>query len=95
MGQQLTRRVGVDGVLIHSVNPNSPASRAGLKGTMLQRGVYILGDVIQGIDGQPVHTEEDIYRILERHSAGDVVKLTIFRNGEQIEVPIELVKERQ
>jgi S1-C subfamily serine protease len=95
MGQQLTRRVGVDGVLILSVNPNSPASRAGLKGTMLQRGVYILGDVIQGIDGQPVHTEEDIYRILERHSAGDVVKLTIFRNGEQIEVPIELVKERQ
>jgi S1-C subfamily serine protease len=91
----LLGRVGVDGVLILSVDPDSPADHAGLRGSSRGPNGITLGDIIQAIDGQPVHTEEDIYRILDRHKAGDVVKLTILRNGQLAEVSIELVKEHE
>jgi S1-C subfamily serine protease len=91
----LLRRVGIDGVLILAVEPDSPAERAGLRGSSRDPNGITLGDIIQAIDGIAVHSVDDIYRILDRHSAGDVVKLTILRNGQQVEVPIELVKEQE
>ncbi len=92
----LLGRLGIDGVLIIDVEPDSPAERAGLRGSSRERdGSITLGDIIQAIDGQQVHSEEDIYRILEHHVAGDVVKLTILRNGQRAEVSIELTKERE
>jgi S1-C subfamily serine protease len=91
----LLRRVGIDGVLILAVEPDSPAERAGLRGSSRDPNGITLGDIIQAIDGFAVHSVDDIYRILDRHSAGDVVKLTILRNGQQVEVPIELVKEQE
>jgi S1-C subfamily serine protease len=91
----LLTRLGIDGVLILSVDPDSPAERAGLRGSSRDANGITLGDVIQAIDGQAVHTVDDIYRILDRHAPGDVVKLTILRNRQHVEVPIELVKERE
>jgi S1-C subfamily serine protease len=95
IGQPLTRHFGLDGVLVIAVKPNSPAERAGLRGTMHGPEGYILGDIIQAIDGTPVHTEDDIYRILERHNAGDVVTLTIFRATGEVQVKVQLVKEQE
>jgi S1-C subfamily serine protease len=44
-----------------------------------------LGDIIVGIDGQPVKRMDDIIVYLEEHkSIGETVKLTIIRNGQTI-----------
>jgi S1-C subfamily serine protease len=91
----LLSRLNIDGVLIIAVDADTPADRAGLRGSSRGPDGIVLGDIIQAIDGQAVHTTDDIYRILERHAAGDVVKLTILRNNQRAEVPIELRKERE
>jgi serine protease Do len=73
---QLTRQLadyfgvgGGQGLLITSVNENSPASRAGLKA----------GDVITEVNGEKVENAETFTRALNRKEQGDVT-LTIIRN---------------
>jgi S1-C subfamily serine protease len=90
------RRAGIEGVLIMSVAPSSPAHRAGLRGTYrAEDGTLVLGDVIQGIDGRTVASIDDLYAALEQHSPGDVVKLKILREGRALEVEVKLEPARQ
>jgi len=91
LSRELTRRLGVDGAVIAGVRPGSPAEAAGLRGTVAdeQRGI-IPGDVIQAIDDQPVRTADDLYRILQRHTPGDTITITIWRDGQTLRVPITL-----
>jgi membrane-associated protease RseP (regulator of RpoE activity) len=60
------------GVLITSVNDNSPAAKAGLKA----------GDVITAIDGEKVEGAGDVARGINKKKDGDVT-LTIIRNKSQ------------
>jgi S1-C subfamily serine protease len=89
----LTRQMGVKGVLILGINENSPAAAAGLKPTQRVGGRIIPGDVIEQMDGKPVHNIAELNALLERHNAGDKVKLKILREGEETEVPVTLGKE--
>jgi hypothetical protein len=57
------------GVLVTSVADGSPASRAGLKA----------GDVITSIDGQPVHSTDDLIRAM-RDAKDDEVTIEIVRD---------------
>lgn len=93
----VVRRLGLDrGVLILSVEPGSAAATAGLRPTTRnRRGRIILGDVIVGIDGEPVQDNNDLYRILDRHGVGDTLELTIRRNGDEITVNVRLQALRQ
>ncbi|HLN31205.1 MAG TPA: trypsin-like peptidase domain-containing protein [Gemmataceae bacterium] len=89
---QQARRLGVDeGALIIKVVPNTPAAQANLRGTYVDRsGRLHLGDVIVAIDGKPVSRQTDLYTILEKHKAGDSIKVTVFRNGQRVDVPVTL-----
>ena len=78
-------RLGFDGVLVLQVEPGSPAAKAGLRGaTLYADGTFVPGDIIIAIDGKPVTDVESMNRILERHSVGDTVTVTIARNGRLI-----------
>ncbi len=84
------------GVYIIDVSPNSPASRAGLRGGSEDSGIPFLpsgGDLIIGIDGNEVRDFNDLISYLILHTApGDTVVFTILRGGEQIEVDLTLAE---
>jgi serine protease Do len=50
----------------------------------------VWGDVIQAVDGKPVRSVTDLYRVLEDYRAGDAVTLTVFREGQQVDVKVQL-----
>jgi len=84
-------RLGVEGVLILGVDRGSAAAQAGLRGTQrTARGQYLWGDVIQAVDGKPVRSVTELYRVLENYQAGDTVTLTVFRNGETLDIKVPL-----
>ena len=73
------------GVVILSVVPNAPASKAGLNGTSLDvddNGYLIRkGDVIISADGKKIDTFTDIAKQIEKKKAGDMLDVTVNRNG--------------
>jgi len=74
------------GLLIQRVDPGSPAAEAGLHGPdrVAIVGVYqirIGGDYIVAVDGQPVESTDSLLRALNKKRVGDVLDLTIYRNG--------------
>ena len=72
------------GVVIGSVQPKSPADKAGLQATtqdMSGSNTHI-GDIITAVDGHPTRQIDDIINYIESHkNVGDNVKLTINRDG--------------
>jgi S1-C subfamily serine protease len=84
------------GVLISSVQPNTGAARAGLRGgdhEVEVRGVAVRagGDIIIAINGYRLHSFDDLVAYLVRETrVGQEVVLTIIRNGEVMEVPVVL-----
>jgi S1-C subfamily serine protease len=78
----LTRRLGLQGVLIGNMPRGSAAQQAGLLPIRRSaEGGILLGDVIVAIDGQPVEKVEDLFDAFEQHSVGDRVKLTVIRGA--------------
>jgi len=87
----LVRRLGLEGVLILTIAPNTTAEKAGLHGTQRNDlGKIVLGDVITAVDGEPVRTTDDLLRIVDQHKVGDTVALTILREGKSTEVKVNL-----
>jgi S1-C subfamily serine protease len=87
----IVRRLGLEGVLILTISPNTSAEKAGLRETKRGTGGRIvLGDLIVAIDGQPVHTTDDLYRMIDEHEVGDTVKMTVMRDGRKVDVDVTL-----
>ncbi len=84
------------GAIVMSVTPDSPADRAGLRGsdeTVEKSGLelQIGGDVIIAIDGQPVREFDDILvYVLNRTEVGQQVTVTIIRDGREQPVKVTL-----
>jgi S1-C subfamily serine protease len=99
--EQLGRRLGLEkGLLILYLRPNGPAEKAGLLATKREKGSgrLILGDIVIGIEKQPVNRAVDIYRVLEKMNVGDQVVLEIIRDGQKIEKQLileEMVEEKK
>jgi S1-C subfamily serine protease len=89
---EMSRRLGVDqGVLIVKVLPGSSAAKAHLQGTRRDdAGNIRLGDVVTAVDGKPVGNADELNSVFEQDKVGDTVKLTIVRDGKQMEVPVTL-----
>lgn len=87
---------GQRGVLVGEVMPNSPAEKAGLKGSDQQvvidgNTINVGGDVITAIDSQPVKEMDDLIAYLARSTKADQkVSLTLLRNGKQETVEVTL-----
>jgi len=86
----VTRRLGVEGVLIRDVERGSGAEAAGLRGSELRRGVVVPGDVIQEIDGKPVRNQNELLSRLGNYKTGDSVSLTVWREGKARTVQVRL-----
>src|ERR1700716_885835 len=92
LGKQLQLPVS-SGVLIVSVAPGSPAANAGLRGVVqTEDGNVEIGDIIVGIDGQKVDSNDDLFKILDKHKLGDTVNVEIFRQGGRATVPVRLTE---
>jgi S1-C subfamily serine protease len=85
----VARRAGAQGVIIGQVVPGGPADRAGLRGTTQGRSGQ-LGDVIIALDAEPVHTVDDLQRLLDRHKVGEQVHLQVVRDGTSRQVAVTL-----
>ncbi len=89
----LVQRLGLTGVMIRVVQPDSPAAQAGLRGmTISQAGRIVVGDIIQAIDGQPITNVDDLYHALDLKREGEVVNVVFYREGQQYSADIELVR---
>lgn len=84
------------GFLVVDVIDGSPADQAGLRaGEQLEvvngREILLGGDVIVGIGGEKVRGINDLLLYLSREtSPGETVNMTVIRQGEKIEVSVEL-----
>ncbi len=89
--QPLLQELGVEGVLILDVQPNSPAARANLRGTTaMELGGIRVGDVIQKINGHAVRSQSELFHVLDRFAVGDRVELTYYRSGQTYQATVEL-----
>ena len=87
----IVRRSRIEGAVVISVVPGSSAEKAGIRPAYRdRRGRVVIGDVIEAVDGKPVRSGGELGLILERHSVGDVVTVTINREGGRIEKQITL-----
>jgi S1-C subfamily serine protease len=90
LNQLVTRQVGVKGVAILRVIPGSPAAAAGLQGAREENETIVPGDVILAVDGDSVDSVPRLLARLDEHRVGDVVRLTILRDGQKREVKVAL-----
>jgi serine protease Do len=68
------------GNTLPAISPNSPAEKAGLKA----------GDIVLAIEGTTVDSEHPLDALLTSYAPGQSVKLTILRDGTQMDVSITL-----
>jgi S1-C subfamily serine protease len=86
------------GVLVQSVQHDSPADKAGLKGgdisARLNTGqeVQLGGDIITKVDGKAVPTADELANVIQGHKPGDEVQITYLRDGKEHTVEVTLAK---
>jgi S1-C subfamily serine protease len=90
LSQIICSQMGVRGVLIIHVKPDSPAAAAGLRGTRQVQGEIEPGDVILKVGDVAVSNSEQFYAALEDYKPGDVINLQIYRDGRTQIVPVKL-----
>jgi len=84
-----------EGLLVQTVPRGGPAAQAGIRGgdriaQLGMRRFYVGGDVITAIDGQKVATQLDVNLVLNKKRPGDEVKVSAYRGGKKIEIPVKL-----
>jgi S1-C subfamily serine protease len=83
-------RLGIDidsGVLVTSVETNTGAARAGLRGGTTSSRV---GDVIVKIDGNQINTFDELARYIDTKKVGDTIEVTVFREGRETTLSVVL-----
>ncbi|MCR4718588.1 MAG: S1C family serine protease [Firmicutes bacterium] len=68
------------GVTVESVLEDSPAQKSGIK----------KGDLILKVDGNIVKSVSEINKIRDTHKKGDTIILTVYRDGEIMDISIKL-----
>jgi S1-C subfamily serine protease len=71
----VTKTLGLSGVMVREVEAGGPAATAGVK--PLRRGIF--GDLIVGIDSSSVINTMDFFKALENKQPGDAVMLRVQR----------------
>ncbi len=93
--ENITRQLGVSGVLVLGVQEGTGAARAGLRGTERDRdGSLVLGDIIVGVAGRDVASYDDLVTALETQKIGDTVPVKLVRNDRTMTVNVTLMASR-
>jgi S1-C subfamily serine protease len=88
---QLARQFGQTGAVVMRVQADSGAAKAGLRPTRRdERGRIRLGDVITAVDGQLVESVADLFDAVQQRNVGDAVKVTVQRDGQEMELTVVL-----
>jgi S1-C subfamily serine protease len=77
-----------EGALVQTVEPGSPADKAGIRGGSITaqldgKRIELGGDVITAIDGKRVRSNEDVISIVTAKNQNDVVTIRLTRNGKE------------
>jgi len=101
----ITRVMETDGgLVIASLDPEGPAAGAGLQGFQLRRQTRrtrfgpeevvsvdrSAADIIVSVDGKPITSADQFLHIIESHQPGDKITVGLIRDGQPVEVPVEL-----
>lgn len=88
------------GLLIAKLVAGGPAERSGLKGPLnisKKRGPFVFesidrsaADLIVAVDGNKVSTADDFLGYIEARNPGDLVALTILRQGREMRITVQL-----
>jgi S1-C subfamily serine protease len=87
------------GLLLVQLAPNSPLADAGAREAQQKtlignQIVYVGGDILTAIDGQPVSSWEDLQTLLEdNYQVGDTVTVTLRQEQTTLEVEVTLEEE--
>ncbi|MEK7724299.1 MAG: trypsin-like peptidase domain-containing protein, partial [Acidobacteriota bacterium] len=84
------------GLIPYNVVPNGTLQKAGIKG--LSRDGYgeiLLGDIILSIDDVKMNDTDALFRYLDKKQIGDTVQAKVYRNKQEITMPIKLLQSSQ
>lgn len=94
--QSTVSRAGLKGAVIRSVEKGSGAEKAGIKPAYRNdRGRFIIGDIITGVEDEEIKTNNDLQLALENFKEGDRVMLLVRRDEKEIKIPVVLGSSRQ
>ncbi len=89
----VAEQLSVKGVLINKVLPDTPADKAGLRGTIRDRqGNILLGDIITEIDNQHVKTTGDLVRCIDAIPVGHAMTLAFIRQGKKHHITLKTME---
>ena len=71
---------GVFGLEVDALMPGGSGERAGVQ----------VGDYLLSADGQELRTSTDLLRVRRQHYLGETMELVVWRNGERLQVTLEL-----
>ena len=75
-----------NGAIVSEVTPGGPAEEAGIRGGEVKEveGIQVpIGDVITGIEGDPVTSSEDVIEVVNSVKPGDTLLMTVVTPGEK------------
>jgi S1-C subfamily serine protease len=83
------------GLLIQEIRRGEAADQAGLRGyrdvvRVGNQRLGVGGDFITAVDGKPVTEQDAVTRAASRKRPGDVMVLTIYRNGKSMDLKVKL-----
>ncbi len=81
LDEEIAASLGVVGVVINRIMPESEADRVGLQGIDYRN--RLLGDVIVAAGNEEVKNIDDFIRIMERYEIGQMIMLDV-RRGDQV-----------
>jgi S1-C subfamily serine protease len=82
--------IKAQGVLVADVSPSGGAEAAGIRPTRQTWDGIVLGDLITHIDGKPTPDTKAVAQIISQKKVGDVVHVTIDRDGKTFETDVTL-----
>ena len=74
------------GAIVSEVTPGGPADKAGIRGGKNEQieGITVpTGDVITGLEGDPVSTSDDVIEVVNSAQPGDELGMTVVTPGEE------------